>query len=191
MTGTLTKAIDPDQRAALAHCLTQIANQRCRDSFKTIFQFYAPRIKSYLMRIGATETEAEENTQEVMTTIWRKAQLFDASKASPSTWIFRIARNKSIDAHRRRPRNELDPNEPMLRPADIEEPDAELDRAQTGAKVREALSDLPPEQADLLHQSFYEGLTHSEIAKRNNLPLGTVKSRIRLAFQRMRKSLSG
>lgn len=191
MTGTISQSIDAQRRARLADCILRVAQSSCREAFTELFQFYAPRVKSYLMRIGAGENEAEEAAQEVMALVWRKAGQYDPEKASPSTWVFRIARNKSIDAHRRRTKPALDPFDPMLRPPEIEELDAEINREQDRVRVREALAGLPPEQAELLHAAFYEGLSHSEIAEKRKLPLGTVKSRIRLAFQRMRRALDG
>lgn len=182
---------DPLERQRMAERLQRVAEEACRESFSELFEFYAPRLKSYLSRMGAEDGDAEELAQEVMVTVWRKAAQYDPAKASVSTWIFRIARNRSIDAHRRRTKPELDPEEPMLQPPEIQQPDTALGQRQTDEIVRKALDELPEEQIELLRAAFYDGLSHSEIAEKHSLPLGTVKSRIRLAFNRMRKRLQG
>jgi len=202
--GTLTKAgqieyalntiapIPSNQQAErdlMSVYVGKIAAEKCRQSFSQLFEFYAPRVKSYMMRLGSDDNQAEELAQEVMVTVWRKAIQYDASKASVSTWIFRIARNRRIDVYRRLKRPELEPDEPMLRPPDPEEPDNIVNRVQMEAVVREALTTLPEEQLVLLQAAFYDGLSHSEIAEHFGLPLGTVKSRIRLAFNKLRGQL--
>lgn len=176
-------------RAHHADCMARIAAEKCRDSFAEVFDFYAPRVKSYMLRLGANEIEAEDLAQDVMVTVWRKAGMYDRKQASVSTWIFRVARNRRIDKFRQTTRPDLDADEPMLRPPDIEQPEAAFHRVQIEETVRAELVKLPPEQLELLQAAFYEGLSHSEIATKFNLPLGTVKSRIRLAFGRLRGQL--
>lgn len=171
--------------------MARIAAERCRTSFTTLFDYYAPRIKTYMRRLGAGDGEAEELAQEVMVTVWRKANLYDPRQAAVSTWIFRIARNRRIDAQRRANKPPLDADDPMLRPSETEEPDTTVNRAQLEAIVRRELECLPEEQLALVRAAFYDGLSHSEIAEAFNLPLGTVKSRIRLAFNRLRGQLEG
>ena len=100
-----------------------IAAKKCRESFSELFDFYAPRVKSYMVRLGASDNEAEDLAQDVLVTVWRKADMYDRKQASVSTWIFRIARNRRIDRFRKASRPELDADEPMLRPPDIEQPD--------------------------------------------------------------------
>lgn len=169
--------------------MARIAEERCRSSFAQLFEFFAPRLKSYMLQLGADAAQAEELAQEVMVTVWRKAEQYDPGKASVSTWIFRIARNRRIDAHRRTQRPDLDPDEPMLRPPDPETPQTLAERAQMEERVRKELTQLPAEQLELLKAAFYGGMSHSEIAEAYGLPLGTVKSRIRLAFNRLRGQL--
>lgn len=125
----------------------------------------------------------------MMVTVWRKASLFDRNQASVSTWIFRIARNRRIDVFRRAKKPDLDPEDIMLLPSGFDAPDAGVDAMETETRVRNAMKDLPEEQAQLLKLSFYEGLSHSEIAEKLKVPLGTVKSRIRLAFSKMKARL--
>lgn len=174
------------QRELLEHYVLRIARDQCRASFAHLFEFFAPRLKSYMQQLGADAGQAEDLVQDVMVSVWRKAGQYDPEKASVSTWIFRIARNRRIDAHRRTRKPELEPDEPLLRPAEPEQPDHLLDRQQMETHVRAEIAKLPPEQLELLKAAFYEGLSHSEIAEAFGLPLGTVKSRIRLAFNRLR-----
>ncbi|MEC7289951.1 MAG: sigma-70 family RNA polymerase sigma factor [Pseudomonadota bacterium] len=184
-----TTGHDPSERDRLADCIEQIARARSRAAFSEVFEYFAPRLKSYLMRLGSDGSAAEEIMQEVMLNVWRKAEQYDRTQASVSTWIFRIARNRRIDSLRRTNKPELDAEDPMLRPAEAETPDITVNRAQIEIQVRDAIETLPSEQLTLLKAAFYEGLSHSEVAKKFGLPLGTVKSRIRLAFQRLRGSL--
>ena len=177
------------ERTRFADLLVAVAELQDRDAFAELFAYYAPRVKSYLLRLGADSALAEEIAQDVMVTVWRKAGLFDRAQASVSTWIFRIARNRRIDLFRRSKRPELDPEEEMILPSGVEAPDARIEARETETRVRAAMQDLPEEQVLLLKLAFYEGLSHSEIAARLGAPLGTVKSRIRLAFAKMKVRL--
>lgn len=167
-------------------CLQKIADDGDRDAFKTLFDHFAPRVKTYVIKLGATPMQADELAQETMLRVWRKAGQFDATKAAASTWIFRIARNLRIDAFRRDSRPELDPDDPSLGPEPEVMPDDQLDAAQSAALVRGAMKDLPEEQKSVLQLAFFEDLSHGEIASRLQIPLGTVKSRSRLALARLR-----
>lgn len=180
------KVPDSEQFSA---CLTNIAMRQDRESFTILFRHYAPRLKSYMLKLGNDDAQAEEIAQDVMVTVWRKAGQFDPKRSSPSTWIFRIARNRGIDLHRRKARPALDENDPILRPEEIQPPDQMLERAEEDALIRDELAQLPSEQRDLLKASFYLGLPHAEIARLYQIPLGTVKSRIRLGFDRLRGKL--
>jgi RNA polymerase sigma-70 factor (ECF subfamily) len=176
-------------RTRFADLLVQVAAKQDRTAYSELFGYYAPRVKSYLMRLGADGAQAEEIAQDVMVTVWRKAGLFDRQQASVSTWIFRIARNRRIDVFRRTRRPDLDPEETMILPAGVEAPEARIEAMETETRVREAMKDLPEEQLHLLKLAFYEGLSHREIAEKLDVPLGTVKSRIRLAFAKMKSRL--
>jgi RNA polymerase sigma-70 factor (ECF subfamily) len=178
------------ERGYFCDLLSQVAVSRDRAAYAEIFSYYAPRVKSYLMRLGADPSQAEEITQDVMVTVWRKAGLFDRQQASVSTWIFRIARNRRIDVFRRTRKPDLDPEEPMILPSGVEAPEARLEAKDTETMVRAALKDLPAEQLHMLQLAFYEGLSHRDIAQKLDLPLGTVKSRIRLAFMKMKSRLT-
>ena len=171
--------------------IEQIAQHRDREAFAELFAYYAPRVKGYLMRLGSSDGQAEEVTQEAMLAVWNKAHMFDAKKAAVSTWIFTIARNRRVDILRSQKDPELDANDPALIGDAPAQPDEEVIEAREGEEVREALQKLPTEQKELVRLAFYNGWSHAKIAEQSNLPLGTVKSRLRLAFSRLRDALDG
>lgn len=188
--GDTAEALSQAQLASeMADLIASIASDADRTAFARLFGYYAPRVKSYLRRMRVEERLAEDISQEVMLTVWRKAAQFDRSKASAGTWIFTIARNRFIDRVRRENRPELDPAEPMLLPEETRPQDEALAGAEIGERVHAALGDLPPDQAEVVELSFLEGMPHSAIAERLGIPLGTVKSRLRLAFARLRPVL--
>lgn len=163
--------------------------QEDKSAFAELFSRYATRIKAFLLKAGSPGDDADEIAQEVLVTVWRKAKLFNPEKAAASTWIFAIARNRRIDMLRKRSRPQPDPEDPLFIP-DPEPGGHEVLSAQEQvARVRSAMDGLPPEQLLVLRSAFYDGLTHAEIATLHDLPLGTVKSRIRLAFNVLRDRL--
>lgn len=177
------------QSEEFAALMRAVAASQDRAAFARLFDHFAPRIKSYLLRLGASDALSEELTQDVMLTLWRKADLFDPQKSSVGTWLFRIARNRRIDALRRDRSADLDPNEPMLIPEAAPKADDVYDSAKRDERIRVAMKDLPEEQLGLIKMAFFSGLSHSQIAEETGIPLGTVKSRIRLAFGRLRRTL--
>ncbi len=181
---------EPD-RERFADLMEAVAQRQDKTAFAELFAYYAPRVKGFCLRLGAGEALAEELAQEVMVTVWRKAPLFDRRQAAVSTWIFRIARNRRIDAARRAAKPEIDPADDPTAPEPEIAPDEALSAAERDDAVRRALKTLPPDQMSILQQAFYDGLSHREIAEQSGLPLGTVKSRIRLAFARLRAALDG
>ncbi|OYU78225.1 MAG: RNA polymerase subunit sigma [Alphaproteobacteria bacterium PA3] len=183
--GTLSEG----ERDRFADLMEAVAIHKDKAAYGELFAYYGPRVKAYLMRLGADNALAEELAQDVMVTVWRKADLFDRTQASVSTWLFRVARNKRIDAIRRTTKPELDPNDPLLLPSAPPAADQLITGAERDQLVRAAIVDLPEEQRQLLHQAFYDGLSHREIAEQTGTPLGTVKSRLRLAFLKLRSKL--
>lgn len=167
--------------------IVKVATSRDKASFVELFDHFAPRIKGYLMKQGADNAVAEEIAQDVMVTLWRKADLFDPKKSNASTWLFRIARNRRIDRLRRKKSSELNPGEPALQPTPLPDVADEMDARLREERVRAALAELPDEQKEVVRLAFFIGLSHSEISDQTGLPLGTVKSRIRLAFGRLRQ----
>jgi len=172
--------------AVLAEAIAAIAARADESAFELLFRHFAPRVKAYCMRLGADASLAEEITQEAMVAVWRHAARFDPSKAAASTWIFTIARNLSIDKFRQRKRPQFDANDPAFTPDDDEPPDLVLEKAQQEEAIRKVLDQLSSNEREVLKLSFYDNVPHSEIARRLGLPLGTVKSRIRLAFGKVR-----
>jgi len=169
--------------------LDAIAGARSRDAFAELFRRYAGRVKAFLLRSGASHDEAEEGAQEVMITLWRRAETFDAARAGAATWIFTIARNKRIDMMRRARRPAPDPEDPQFRPDDEAGAETRLSGRERDARVRAALAGLSADQLAVVRLAFFAGLSHAEIAERLETPLGTVKSRLRLSFRRLRDEL--
>jgi RNA polymerase sigma-70 factor (ECF subfamily) len=185
-----TEPGDPRSKAAeFAECISKIATERSEPAFDVLFRYFAPRIKSYCLRLGADDSAAEEITQEAMVSLWRNAAQFDPSKAAPSTWIFTIARNLSIDRFRKSRRPEFDPNDPALTPDDQETPDRLVEQIEIEESVRNVMDSLSANERNVVMLSFYDDLSHSEISRQLRLPIGTVKSRIRLAFAKLRSAL--
>jgi RNA polymerase sigma-70 factor, ECF subfamily len=183
--------IVPD-RTEWARLIVAVATHQNRAAFSRLFEYFAPRVKTYMQRSGATEASADELAQETMLTVWRKAGLFDPASAGASAWIFAIARNLRIDAFRRERRGgaiALAEIEAEFQIDETPRPDALLAAAQSDMLVRSALAELSADQMRVIELSFFEEKAHAEIAKVLEIPLGTVKSRLRLAMNRLRNLL--
>lgn len=180
----------PPSPEELIRLLAAVAREQDRSAFAKLFAYFAPRLKSFLRRSGLSDSDAEEVTQEVMIAVWRKASYFDPSRAGASTWVFAIARNQRID-RLRRTRSLM--TEHLVDPSD--EPDAPLSGEDIAItierenEVRKALESLSSDQATIVRLSFFSEKPHSEIARELGIPLGTVKSRVRLAMNRLRTLL--
>lgn len=169
--------------------MVRVATSRDRAAFSRIFNYFAPRVKNYLLQANLSPEHAEDITQETMLKVWRKAHLFDPAKAATSTWIFTIARNARIDSLRKINKPALDPDEPQLKPTEEPRADELRERSERNLQIRNAITKLPAAQLDVLKLYFFEDDPHSDIARKLNLPLGTVKSRLRLAFAKIRNEL--
>lgn len=171
---------------SMSDILQRIAERGDVEAFRKLFQTYAPRVKSYMMRQGADANTAEELAQETLLTVWRKAKLYSQEKGSATTWIFTIARNLRID----RLRKELTwvelPDDRSEEASPDMAPDEVVSERERKERVQKALAELPADQYEVVALSYIEGLSHSEIASRLELPLGTVKSRMRLAYLKIR-----
>lgn len=165
----------------------RISEAQDNQAFAELFSHFAPRVKAFLMKSGATETMAEECAQDVMATLWRKSHLFDPAKASVATWIFTIARNRKIDMIRRTRRPE--PEELTWGPEPEPDQADVMTLRQQSERLTEALESLPEKQRELIRHAYFGDLSHSEIAERTGVPLGTIKSRIRLALERLRHAM--
>jgi RNA polymerase sigma-70 factor (ECF subfamily) len=170
-----------------AALLMRVRDDQDKAAFGALFRHFAPRVKGFLMRSGADAAQAEEWAQDVMATLWQKAHQFDPGRASVATWVFTIARNRRIDALRRARRPEP---EDLPWGADDEPDQADVYLAQEEmTRLGAALSQLPDKQRTLIERAYYGDLSHTELAQETGLPLGTIKSRIRLALERLRYHL--
>ncbi|MBV1693544.1 MAG: sigma-70 family RNA polymerase sigma factor [Hyphomicrobiales bacterium] len=170
--------------------LSRIASDRSDEAFRQLFDEYGPRVRSFMMRQGADPELADELTQETLIVVWRKAALYSPEKGSPTTWIYTIARNLRTDhVRRRRVWHELTDDHVARMPSDEPAADDIASDRQRQERVQAVLGDLPAEQLEVVQLAFMEGLAHGEIATRLGLPLGTVKTRIRLAYQKLRVAL--
>ncbi len=176
---------------AMLDDIEKVAVHRDRDAFGRLYGFYAPRVAAYLRRVGARNDTAEDLAQEVLLSVWRRAHQFDPAKAALSTWIYTIARNKRIDALRRERHPEFDLDDPTMAPGEAPRGDTHTETELVKEEIREAIATLPREQAELLRIFYFEDKTHSVISDELGLPLGTVKSRLRLAVAKLRGLLEG
>lgn len=185
---------DSAQRAApdWTAQIVAISGHRDKAAFARLFDHFAPRVKGYLRRSGMDDAQAEEVAQETLLRVWRKAESFDARSGGASAWIFTIARNLRIDALRRARHaategaSDID-DEYLLDETPL--PDATVAQSQTGERVRRALASLPVDQQRVIELSYYHEEAHGRIAELLGIPLGTVKSRLRLAAARLRQLL--
>lgn len=169
--------------------LVRVGRDRDKAAFAALFEYFAPRIKSFLLRLGTDMSLCEEIAQEAMIMVWRRAETYNPSQSGASTWIFTIARNKRIDRLRRENRPMPDLADPAFAPDPVETGEKTIFRQQEEEKIRHALKNLPDEQAKMIFSAYYEEKSHREIADESGVPLGTVKSRIRLALNRLRAHL--
>ncbi|WP_348633770.1 sigma-70 family RNA polymerase sigma factor [Rhizobium sp. BK376] len=170
--------------------MAAVADARDVDAFEILYRHFRPRVRSYMVRLSrGNRVLAEELTQEAMMRVWQKAALFDPSKAHASTWIFTIARNLMVDAVRKGTHAEFDMNDPAFVPGEIESADVSIERLQEAQRLRRAMLAMEDKYSDVLRMSFFDGLTHPRIAQKLNLPLGTVKTRIRVACEKLRMAL--
>ncbi len=182
----------PQRRDIDAAIMIRIRDDRDRSALSEIASHYAPRLKSWLVNRGEQGATAEDIVQDVMVTVWIKAHQYDPSKASFSTWAYRLTRNKWIDHKRKHDR--LQPTEPstmqILDDRAVSGAETDYDQVEAARAVHKALAQLPIKQKEMLQLAFFEGLSHSEIAKRTGLPLGTVKSQIRGPLKKLRAHLN-
>jgi RNA polymerase sigma-70 factor (ECF subfamily) len=178
-------------KGIMADLLRRIAERADPAAFRELYEAYGPRVKAYMMRRGADAGTAEDLAQETLLTVWRKAALYAGDKGSMTTWVFAIARNLRIDRLRREmPWQEL-PEGRLAEASGEPLPDEAMDEKQRQQRVQAALAGLPQEQKEVVALAYLEGLSHSEIAQRLAMPLGTVKSRMRIAYQKIRMVLEG
>ena len=187
-TVTMTEAQDGGFDRAMSDLLVLVGSKRDVDAFETLFRHFAPRLKAYMAR-GGSGASADELMQETMAAVWRKAALYDPERGTAAAWVFSVARNQRIDAFRRNRRPEFDPTDPAFVPEPEAPADQKYEQLEAAAQLRRAMITLPAEQVEVLQLSFFEGETHTAIASRLNLPMGTVKSRMRLALSKLRAAI--
>jgi RNA polymerase sigma-70 factor (ECF subfamily) len=181
----------PKAKVDWADLIGRVASTGDREAFKRLFEHFAPRIKGLMLKAGCSADEAEEIAQNALIAVWRKASQFDPATAGASAWIFTIARNLRIDLFRRRARGDRIRGTSELpdTPDPAEPADAAMSRLQDAARITAAIKRLSTEQSMVVRLSFIEEKPHPEIASLLGIPLGTVKSRIRLAMNRLRDIL--
>ena len=183
-------ALEPVSPAACARWVRLVAQSGDREAFVALFRHFAPRVKAYLLRLGLPAPRAEELAQETLLLVWRKAAQFDPATAGVAAWVFTIARNLRIDAARRDRLAEAEATADPLADAPMPPPPEQLlDTARRAERLREAVARLPSEQAEVIRLSFFDERPHAEIETALGIPLGTVKSRLRLAMTRLRAML--
>jgi RNA polymerase sigma-70 factor (ECF subfamily) len=173
----------------LANLLASVASERDKTAFNSLFEHFGPRLKGFMMRKGASGELAEDLAQDTMITVWRKAHMYSRDKGSVSTWIFTIARNRRIDWARSNGRVQFSDIADFDAASDDPEADMIVQGRQEAKLVSQAIAALPEDQRRVISMAFLEDLTQMEIAARLDVPLGTIKSRMRLAYQKMAKSL--
>jgi RNA polymerase sigma factor (sigma-70 family) len=179
--------VGPVAGGATAESLLEaVARDRDRGAFAQLFRLYGPRIKGYLSKRGADLATADEMVQEVMLAVWRKAHQFDGARGNASAWIFTISRNTLFSHLRQVVRPEVDPADPERVPVEAL-PDEQLAALRDHAAVAAALGALPPEQVEVIRGAYFQGRTLNEVAEQQKVPLGTVKTRVRLALERLRR----
>lgn len=176
----------PETAGNLKASLVDLAKYRDKKLFIHLYDHFAPRLKSHLMQKGVNDAMAEELVQETMLSVWRHCGSYDPDKATASTWIFRIARNQWIDRLRKDKPDRISPLDSYPEAA-FTPGMAQMD---AGA-LKNALNSLPPQQAQLIYQVYYEGKTHREISDEMDIPLGSVKSGLRLALNKLRNQVGG
>lgn len=172
-----------------ADLIEAIASRQDRAAFAALFRHFAPRVKAFIVRGGTDAETAQEVAQEALVMVWRKAASFDRLRASAATWIYTIARNKRIDLLRRGARPIDTEDWLMVYAPEGEEADKSILAGQTYTRMKELLGGLSADQLVVIQKAFFEDKTHTVIAAELKLPLGTVKSRIRLALGRLREGL--
>lgn len=168
-------------------CVLRIRDKQDQVAFADLFSHFAPRVKFFLMKSGASETMAEECAQEVMAKLWHKTHLFDPNLSAVSTWIFTIARNQRADAIRKQ--NRPEPEDLPWGPEPVPEAADVMVIQQETEQIKGAVAALPEKQKEIVKLAFYGDLTHQEISQKTGLPLGTIKGRIRLALERLRREV--
>lgn len=165
--------------------LSRVARERDRSAFAAVYDRFSPRVYGFLLKLLGNRPDADDVLQETFLQVWNQAGRFDPARANPDGWVLMIARSRAADRLRKRA-NSRTAGEPVNEPSTTAHPGERIEAADEAGRVSAALTRIPPEQGDLIRLAFYDGLTHEQIARRLGLPLGTVKTRIRLGMMRLR-----
>jgi RNA polymerase sigma-70 factor (ECF subfamily) len=175
-----------EMSASACELIGRIARERDRSAFATVYDYLSPRVYGFLLKLLRNRTDADDVLQETFLQVWNQADRFDPSRANADGWVMMIARSRAADRLRKR----VAVGEPTCEPATTSDPGEQLEHADESTRVAAALGHLPAEQRDLIRLAFFDGLTHEQISRRLSLPLGTVKTRIRLGMMRLRDRFS-
>jgi RNA polymerase sigma-70 factor (ECF subfamily) len=179
-----------NETEALTSWVLAIAETQDREAFAKLFGLLAPKVKGYCMKRGASAAEAEETVQETMIQVWRRAKQFDPKRAKVTTWVFTIARNKRIDQFRKEQHPEITEDDVIQNMSETVDAHTRIENLESGATLSDRMKELPEDQTQVIHKAFFEDKTHQVIAEELGMPLGTVKSRIRLALSKLKSSMS-
>jgi RNA polymerase sigma-70 factor, ECF subfamily len=182
-----TDTTDPRDNASF--WLSQIAGQQDKSAFVALFNYFAPRIKSYIRRQGVDSAQADDITQDVMLQIWNRAAQFDAGKSRPSTWIYTIARNRLVDIWRQQKNNMVEFKDPTTIPETPYEHVHSIEGEQVNDTLRAAVAELSDEQRIIIEETYFQERSQRMISAARKIPLGTVKSRLRLALDHLRQKI--
>ncbi len=189
MGGMADNQVNSDKLASLDACMRRVAEDRDKNAFEELFDHYAPQLRAYsLAREPGAGLVADELVQEVMARVWLKAGKYNARLSNLNTWIFTLARNCRIDYLRRNSRYVTEINPAGIFNEIEDENPGPFQRAQTSRveeNIRAGLEGLPREQAEILTKVYLEGKSHQQASAELSLPLGTVKSRVRLALKKL------
>jgi RNA polymerase sigma-70 factor (ECF subfamily) len=173
----------------LAGWLRRVADSGDREAFEALFRHFAPRVKSYMRRLGCDAATAEDLAQETLVQVWRKAGSYDPAKAAASSWVFAVARNLRIDRLRRQRFQEVELDDQAEGEDERADGHERVPERLDAQRLAAAVETLPPDQSQVVRLAYFEGLSQSEIGARLQVPLGTVKSRMRLAFAKLRTAV--
>lgn len=178
-----------DKQLLMANYMQSVANERCKIAFSALFALFAPKVKRYILSMGADDASADELTQETFLAVWMKAVSYDPKKAAVSTWVYRVARNKFIDAYRKNRRVQLNSILHREEIGTCEGSISAIERSLEFSQVLEAIHTLPAAQRLVLQKMYMEGHSQDTIAIDLGIPVGTVKSRVRLAYKKIRDQI--
>lgn len=190
-------SIEPeaDERAVEMDLLRRVA-QKDRAAFEELYSRYSNVLYATALKFLKEDADAQDVVQDVFIQIWDKAKLYDPAKGKPLTWAMTMTRNRSIDRiraiqRRSRLRDEFEQETVFDESAGVREALSGVDASEKGRILRDAVSQLSPQQKTVIELAFFRGLTQSEIADKLGEPLGTIKARARRGLMKLKEALEG